>query len=150
MYQICSVCLLGGQLSLFYTNQELVTPRTICSFTFQLWLSSDSAILFPAAVPSIAQCLAMGRHSSHWWMSLLTLSYFEHGNQSAHYFPRLLLLQPQALNHGICLRHIGTTFPRIIKLTSYNLLWSDGMYQSSVFLTKTASVSESFSAQGFK
>lgn len=76
----------------------------------------------------------MGRHSSHWWMSVLTLSYFEHGNQSAHYFPRLLLLQPQALNHGICLRHIGTTFPRIIKLTSYNLLWSDGRYQSSVFL----------------
>lgn len=59
----------------------------------------------------------MGRHSRNWWMGVLTLSYFEHGNQSAHYFPRLLLPAP-GLKSWYCLRHIGMTFPRIIKLTS--------------------------------
>lgn len=86
--------------------------------SFQLWLSSDSAIWFSAAVLSIAQCSSNSRHSRNWWMGVLTLScYFEHGNQECTLFSKASLLQPQALNHGICLRHIGMTFPRIIKLT---------------------------------
>ena len=42
-----------------------VTSLAVSLLTFQLWLSSDLAILFSTAVPGIAHYLAVGRHSNN-------------------------------------------------------------------------------------